>query len=229
MHTPIPGVTNDGGLCVKSQAKSALSYLSACRARAWAFAAGLVVMALTMPCFAQTNPGPNAAGTDSEVIAVVLDREITAGERRHVSGIILRTLFHQYADEHKLQPSDAELDAFTDGTRKAAERSQAELETQRDKLQTELTSSALSDRERQDKETQLSSIEKALRTAALVRKGVENDTLFSAKRRHALEWVRAWKINKALYAQYGGRVIFQQAGPEPLDAYREFLKEQERN
>ena len=33
------------------------------------------------------------------------------------------------------------------------------------------------------------------------------------------------KIDRALYGQYGGRVIFQQGGPEPLDAYRRFLEE----
>ena len=35
--------------------------------------------------------------------------------------------------------------------------------------------------------------------------------------------IRQWKINKALYTQYGGRIIYQQLGAEPLDAYREFL------
>jgi hypothetical protein len=40
--------------------------------------------------------------------------------------------------------------------------------------------------------------------------------------------VTTWKVNKAFYDQYGGRVIFQQFGPEPVDAYRDFLKEQER-
>lgn len=39
--------------------------------------------------------------------------------------------------------------------------------------------------------------------------------------------IRQWKINKALYSQYGGRLIYQQFGPEPLDAYRQFLKEQQ--
>ena len=34
-----------------------------------------------------------------------------------------------------------------------------------------------------------------------------------------------WKLNRALYRQYGGRVIFQQLGPEPLDAYRHYLEE----
>ncbi|NBT93293.1 MAG: META domain-containing protein, partial [Betaproteobacteria bacterium] len=31
-----------------------------------------------------------------------------------------------------------------------------------------------------------------------------------------------------LHAKYGGRVLFQQAGIEPLEAYRDFLKEQEK-
>ena len=37
--------------------------------------------------------------------------------------------------------------------------------------------------------------------------------------------IRQWKLNRALYAQYGGRVIFQQLGPEPLDAYRQYLEQ----
>jgi hypothetical protein len=37
--------------------------------------------------------------------------------------------------------------------------------------------------------------------------------------------IRQWKINRSLYGQYGGRIIFQQLGPEPLDAYRQFLEE----
>ncbi len=42
----------------------------------------------------------------------------------------------------------------------------------------------------------------------------------------ARELVRAWKINQALYARHGGRVVFQQFGAEPLDAYRAFLEAQ---
>ena len=39
--------------------------------------------------------------------------------------------------------------------------------------------------------------------------------------------IRQWKLNRALYEQYGGRIIYQQLGPEPLDAYRRFLEERE--
>jgi heat shock protein HslJ len=39
--------------------------------------------------------------------------------------------------------------------------------------------------------------------------------------------IRQWKLNRALYQQYGGRVIYQQLGPEPLDAYRQYLEERQ--
>jgi hypothetical protein len=40
-------------------------------------------------------------------------------------------------------------------------------------------------------------------------------------------FILQWKINRALYQQYGGRIIYQQGGPEPLDAYRKFLEERQ--
>ena len=39
--------------------------------------------------------------------------------------------------------------------------------------------------------------------------------------------IRQWKLNRALYRQYGGRIIFQQFDPEPLDAYRHYLTERQ--
>jgi heat shock protein HslJ len=45
------------------------------------------------------------------------------------------------------------------------------------------------------------------------------------RRRMAEATIRSWKTNRALYQQYGGRIIYQQLGPEPLDAYLAFLQE----
>jgi len=41
-------------------------------------------------------------------------------------------------------------------------------------------------------------------------------------------FIRQWKLNRALYHEYGGRIIYQQGGPEPLDAYRAFLEDREK-
>ncbi|MEE4145183.1 MAG: META domain-containing protein [Halieaceae bacterium] len=48
------------------------------------------------------------------------------------------------------------------------------------------------------------------------------------RRDMARSLIRQWKINRQLYGEYGGRVIYQQFGPEPLDAYQRFLRERQR-
>jgi len=48
---------------------------------------------------------------------------------------------------------------------------------------------------------------------------------------HAIgeQFVKGWKLDRALYKKYGGAVIFQQANPfEPVGAYRGFLEEMEK-
>jgi hypothetical protein len=47
-------------------------------------------------------------------------------------------------------------------------------------------------------------------------------------RRTGILWVGAWKFNREMYRAYGGRVIFQQAGPEPLEAMTRLLREHEK-
>ena len=55
----------------------------------------------------------------------------------------------------------------------------------------------------------------------------ERNEAGAMRRDMARSMVLHWKTNRALYEQYGGRVIGQQFGPEPLDAYRKFLEQQQ--
>jgi len=57
--------------------------------------------------------------------------------------------------------------------------------------------------------------------------GEESDEDKAARLEIADAFIRQWKINRALYEQYGGRIGYQQGGPEPLDAYRKFLEERQ--
>jgi hypothetical protein len=41
-------------------------------------------------------------------------------------------------------------------------------------------------------------------------------------------FVERWKFNKSLYEKYGGRVAFQQAGPEPVEAYQRWLEDEQK-
>lgn len=55
----------------------------------------------------------------------------------------------------------------------------------------------------------------------------EADQVRQMRRAMGRALIRQWKLNRALFEQYGGRIIFQQLGPEPLDAYRQYLEERQ--
>ena len=55
----------------------------------------------------------------------------------------------------------------------------------------------------------------------------EREQADALRRDMARSMILNWKTSRALYEQYGGRVIGQQFGPEPIDAYRTFLEEQQ--
>lgn len=178
---------------------------------------------------AQTNQ-PGATNMDKDVIAVVLGKKITINDKDKLNGLIFSALLEQFAEDNKIEPTEQELDAFVLKIDERKRQHQIKFEQDRQKLLAELKSSLLSDRERKEKESQLQTIENILKNTRKLEERTKgkDEQLHSINREIAQQFVRKWKINKVLYAKYGGRVIFQQAGVEPFDAYRDFLKEQEK-
>lgn len=189
----------------------------------------LILLITAQLAFSQQDPAGNP-DSSRKVLAVVLGTEVAASEDDKLSGIIFSRLLERFATENNVSPTDEDLDAFVIGSEKAQKRIAIEREADRLKLIEELKSPTLSGKERKAKEEYLKNLE-------IIRKAqpkpgyqapeeVERER--QAMRGMGRIFVRRWKINRALHAKYGGRVIFQQAGPEPLDAYRKFLKEQEK-
>lgn len=52
----------------------------------------------------------------------------------------------------------------------------------------------------------------------------EQAELADLRRAMADSIITHWKIGRSLYREYGGRIIYQQLGPEPLDAYLRYLR-----
>lgn len=181
-------------------------------------------------CLAQTNrPAPEPE--DTIVIAVVLGKTITAKEKENLNGLIFGALLDKYSKEHGIAPTDDELDTFVRKTEEREKQEHAQLERDSERLRKELKSSSISDRDRKEKESRLQTIESILKTKREInaQAGMNEEQMRRVKRQIAHQFVKSWKVNKSLYEKYGGRVIFQQAGVEPVDAYRDFLKEQEKN
>ncbi|MBI3815356.1 MAG: hypothetical protein HY279_12955 [Nitrospinae bacterium] len=184
----------------------------------------VIIAASVMPTLAQTSPA------DKDTIAVVLGKPITVKDKDNLNGLIFGALLEKYAKENKIEPTEAELDVFMQRTDELEKRNQDKFEKDRKKLAEELKSDTLTEKERKEKTAYLQNLESILKTTKEMAerdKGME-DQIKAIKRNMARQFVKTWKINKSLYEKYGGRIIFQQAGVEPLDAYREFLKEQEK-
>jgi len=191
----------------------------------------VMLLALSLVAgMAQAQPKPSG-DSDTKVIATVLGKEITAKDKGRLGGLIFGTLLERFANDNKVEPTDGEIDNFILKTEEKGRQNLLKFESDRKKLAKELKTSILTERERKEKESRLQQIEKILKMTREMEqrsKGKE-EQLRPIKRKSARMFVKRWKVNKALFAKYGGRVIFQQAGPEPLDAYRDFLREQEKN
>jgi len=173
--------------------------------------------------------------SDNEVIAIVLGKEITLKDKDRLDDLICGALYEKFAKENQIEPTEEELDTFILKSEEMKKQTPIRLEKERKKLIEELKDPTLNEKKRKRKEQSIQSKENFLKS---LREDFREEEGFSKElkeeirpmmRESAKWWVGRWKVNKALYAKYGGRVIFQQGGPEPVDAYRDFLKEQEKN
>ncbi len=102
-----------------------------------------VVIVVLTACSAEAD-APKAQGTDTNVIATVLGKEITSSEEDKLNGLIFGTLLEQFAKENKIEPTEEELDAFVLKSEESEKQLQVEMQTDRVKLIEELKSSSLS-------------------------------------------------------------------------------------
>jgi hypothetical protein len=181
---------------------------------------------LSFPAHAQELYG----NPDDPLVAKVLDTKIHTGDPEEMRYVILSKLVEPYALEHDIAVSRADIDAYVESLRRIAENHRKQNLARRQELTRKLNSRALSDAERESLSSKLESLNELIESLDQSSDtSKENPQEIKAYREQiATAFIRQWKINRALYGQYGGRVIFQQSGPEPLDAYRRFLEEQEK-
>lgn len=144
---------------------------------------------------------------------------------------VWKAVFEDYARRRNIAPTAAEIDSQIAGHKRMKARSDAERVRQREALIAELGSSNLTARRRAEAQQHLDLINRLAEFEAKreteLRDPAQQKMQEEAERRVAEHWVKQWKLNQALYREFGGRIVFQQAGWEPIDAYRELLEQQE--
>lgn len=141
------------------------------------------------------------------------------------------SLIKRFLREEDIKPRDEEIKHFIAKSTEGEEKLQKERIAMREKLLHQLKSPDLSSSEREKLNSQLQTMESSFKTDEWRKQYAKDNPARhqEVKQKVAVQFIRAWKIKKILYDKYGGRVIFQQAGPEPIDAYFKFLKEHEQD
>ncbi len=143
-------------------------------------------------------------------------------------------LVDRYCRQHNLEPTDAELDAFNGAINAKQQADRQRREKRLAEIAKALDDPTLDDAHRdalKDEQRRLDHTLHDERKFYEVLNVDEQKRLAAIRpqqeRRIAREAVLAWKFNKSLYDAYGGRVVFRQAGSEPVEAYHKWLEDHE--
>jgi hypothetical protein len=133
-----------------------------------------------------------------------------------------RPVMDRFVKRQKIEATVDEIDKFKSNMQKIEERQVREWQARLVELKKELAARNLSNEDRAKLEKEREMYE---RSVAEMRDPGAADALEEVARM----FIVAWKTERELQRVYGGRVIFQQAGPEALDARRRLFEEAENN
>jgi len=173
---------------------------------------------------AQAQAQQTYGKSDAPVAAEARGVQIRTGNPDEMAYVIKQILLQHYVEEQGLQATDKEIAQLLKRKQEVMEKDRKTMEARRSELETALASNTPAGEEREQLEAELKAInqmQQAMKEADSRAGTPESD---AAETRVASAFIEQWKVNQAMYRKYGGRVIFQQGGPEPLDAYHEFFK-----
>jgi hypothetical protein len=174
--------------------------------------------------FAQDTYGDPTA----PVAGKLLGQVIHTSDPEELRYVILKTLTDHYAKDKGISVTQDEIDAYRHHVDRVMDEDRQSQVKRREEIARALKSDGLSETERQSLAAELSQIDELLANLTEMDKDAGDEGAKSARQEVATAFIRQWKLNRALYQAYGGRIIFQQGGPEPLDACRAFLEERQR-
>lgn len=179
----------------------------------------------------EARPGsgdPQVLGNSSDPVAgEVLGASVRTRDAEELQYHVMKTLFDRYALEQGIGVSKAEIEEYVARTTEGLAKRRLEALAKREELARRLAGGNLTEPER-------ASLDRELQTQTTLIDGLsgadgraDSPEERAAREKIAEAFILQWKVNRALHRQYGGRVIYQQTGPEPLDARRRFLEERQ--
>lgn len=176
----------------------------------------------------QANAGEVYGNPDDPLVAEVLGTQIRTKNAEEMQSVINQHLFQNYAMQNDIQASQEEIDLYIAKVDQFILEDREKDAAKIVEIKQQLEVNSLSAEQKTQLQSKLDDLQR-LHTQARM-----DETMNEQQRQEVLEtrqtfaraMIEQWAINKALYTQYGGRIIGQQLGPEPLDAMQDYLQEQ---
>lgn len=160
---------------------------------------------------------------DSSAFAAWLGR--ARGE--HLHALVLADLEDAFCRDLEIDVTDTEIDEFLGRSRASWNSANRALIAEYRAALAALKSRRLSRRERARLQSRVLILNDVIAAQAeMEERPATPDS--AAQRQIASATLRQWKINRVLFARYGGRVAVREGIPVPADARRRFLEEHER-
>ncbi|MCP3162116.1 hypothetical protein [Myxococcus qinghaiensis] len=144
-------------------------------------------------------------------------------EVQRLMGLVLGPLLKDYARYKGLEPTKQEVQDYISAFSRHKEELIAREKEDNERRRQELRRVDLPPAKRQSLQTELESSEQLVKAFS---EETDEDPSLAAEESEMLarSMVLSWKLQRALHREYGGDIIFQQAGPEAVGAYLPFLE-----
>jgi hypothetical protein len=187
---------------------------------------GAVAVVLGRAIYPQDLSAPAAAGEPRNDLPP--DAQQRAREER-LRALVWSAVFEDYTRQRQIETTEAEVGSHIRHHLALREQDKLRRERERERLTEELKSPGPADARRRQAQQYLDTLTQIEEHEARLTQERQDPARAKmwqdAERRVAQLWVKRWKVNQALHREFGGRVIFQQAGWEPIDAYRRLLEQ----
>ena len=187
-----------------------------------------LVLLLTLSA-AQTHAGESYGKPDDPVVAEVFGMQIRTRDAEEMQYVINQKLIQDYAQQNKIEATQDDIDLYIATMDRLTRDDRKKNDARRAEIQQQLKAGSNSDVHTKRLQSELNTLKTIHKFDLQEDSESKQDPEAALKEKQfvAKAYIEQWMISKALYQQYGGRIIFQQGGPEPLDAMRDYLKEQQ--
>ena len=166
---------------------------------------------------------------EDPLVAEVLGMQIRTKIPAKMQAVIGQKLFQNYAKQNNIAATKKDIDLYLARMDWFMREDRKKNDARRVEIQQQLKAETMPVEKKEQLESELKALDSLhqYEIAEDAEQEQDQQAILKVRQKMAKASIETWMVNRALYQQYGGRIIYQQMGPEPLDAMHDYLQEQQ--